>query len=169
MKIKWNVAAVTVGASILGFLLQPNGPLGKLLWPLEAGSVQPEGHALGLLMLMGVLESLAFGVGISFLVFGWNWVKRITVGRANATAVYLSIAWVLVNWVPHVSLHMHQGFPAQPSDFWGIIYIDYGFHLTMIIAGCVLALFFLKMAPVLASASAPTPAAKPSTRPKTTT
>src|SRR5688572_10413036 len=108
MKIKWSVAAVAVGASIFGFLLQPNGPLGKLMWPLEAGAVQPEGAALGLLMLMGALESVAFGVGIAFLVSGWGWVKRITVGRANATAVYLSIGWMLVNWVPHVSLHMHH-------------------------------------------------------------
>ena len=52
--------------------------------------------------------------------------------------MYLSIGWLLVSWWPHDNLHMHVG-----EDPQGLLLLTYGFHLTLLLAGLVLALSFL--------------------------
>ena len=84
-------------------------------------------------------EALAFGLGISFLTLGLPVVRRVSEGsRARAWAAYLSIGWLLVSWWPHDNLHMHFG-----EDPQSLLYLTYGFHLTLLLAGLVLALSFL--------------------------
>ena len=52
--------------------------------------------------------------------------------------MYLSIGWFLVSWWPHDNLHIHNG-----MDMQGLLYIEYSFHVTLIIAALVLAFSLL--------------------------
>ena len=137
--MNWKPIVVLVLGSALGFLLMGNGPLGKVLWPPADTPAEPEGATLVALMAVGFIEVVAFGLGVTFLAFGRKRVQDLTMTRgAYATAVWLAIAWMLVNWVPHTALHMSVGNLLTPSDFAGLAGIEYGFHLTLIIAGALL-------------------------------
>jgi hypothetical protein len=46
----------------------------------------------------------------------------------------------MVSWWPHDYLHIHNG-----NDLQGLLYIEYGFHLTLMLAGIVLAYSLLTM------------------------
>ncbi len=54
--------------------------------------------------------------------------------------MYLSVGWFLVSWWPHDNLHIHNG-----MDLQGLLYIEYGFHVTLIVAALVLAFSLLTM------------------------
>lgn len=144
MNIRWNLVVVGVVATVLGFLLSGNGPLGSMIWPPAPGP-EPEGTNLALLMAMGAFEAISFGAGVVFLVAGYSWVKARTRSVGQAWLVYLSVAWMLVNWVPHTALHMNHGNILTPADFGGLVAIEYAFHLTLIVAGAALALFVLSV------------------------
>ena len=82
-----------------------------------------------------MFEALTFGLGVSFLLFGFAPLKRAVGGSAWRTwAIYLSVGWFLVSWWPHDNLHIHNG-----DDLQGLLYIEYGFHVTLMLAGIVLA------------------------------
>lgn len=133
---------VAIPAAILGFALELNGPLGAALWPEPPAGPEPAGAALGALMGMGVLEALAFGAGVAFLVFGWAVVQRAPgVSKGLATGAYLAIAWLFVNWVPHSAMHMTNAH----DDFARLALIEYVFHFTLMLGGATLALFFLRV------------------------
>jgi hypothetical protein len=55
-------------------------------------------------------------------------------------AAYVSIAWFLVNWWPHDSLHRVIGL-----DWSRLLLVEYGFHLPLLLAGAVLAWFFVSL------------------------
>lgn len=145
-----KVLLVAVPAAILGFALELNGPLGSALWPAPPTGPEPTGGALGALIAMGVLEALAFGAGVAFLVFGWGLMQRAPgVSRGLATGAWLAIGWLLVNWVPHTAMHMTNAH----DDFARLALIEYVFHFTLMVGGAVLALFFVRV--VRASPGAP--------------
>jgi hypothetical protein len=91
-------------------------------------------------MLLGAAEALAFGLGVSFLLFGYPTLKaNVPVVSAPLTrAAHVSIAWFLGNWWAHDSLHFHNGMNLN-----GLLGIEYGFHFTLMIAGVILLRFFL--------------------------
>jgi len=90
---------------------------------------------------VSVFETLAFGLGITFLLFGFPALLRLARGsRLRAWAMYLSVGWFLVSWWPHDNLHLHNGLDLQQ-----LLYIEYGFHVTLIIAAIVLAYSLLTM------------------------
>ena len=64
--IKMLIVTFVVGAIAL--------PLGMMLWPTgvggESGGPAPSGLQIGLLILIGIMEALAFGAGVAFLLFG---------------------------------------------------------------------------------------------------
>ena len=45
-----------------------------------------------------------------------------------------------VSWWPHDNMHIHNG-----NDLQGLLYIEYGFHVTLMAAGLVLAYSLLTM------------------------
>lgn len=151
MKTSTKVAIVTLGLTVVGFLTEPNGPLGAFWAP--AHDVPPAaGAQIPLFMLLGTLEALTFGLGVSFLLFGYSTLKAIpSVSAPLARGAHLAISWLLLNWWAHDSLHVHNGMNLN-----GLLRIEYGFHVTLMIAGAVLARFFLAIvrAPVM-GASAP--------------
>jgi hypothetical protein len=85
------------------------------------------------------MTSLTFGLGVSFLLFGLPLVRRFAAGsEPRAWAMYLAIGWLLVSWWPHDNLHIHVG-----EDMQGLLYLEYGFHVTLQIAGLIVAYGFL--------------------------
>lgn len=110
---------------------------GPLIWT-PSPDASPTDFQKPFFMFLGLIEALMFGIGISFLVFGWKLVKNATQQAKKRTiAMYFSLAWLLVSWWPHDNLHIHNAMNMQ-----GLLYIDYGFHFTLIIASSILAYYF---------------------------
>ena len=139
-----NVAIVTLVVAIVAFLFGSHGPLGYMLWPTPVALVSAPTATQGkLFMALDGFEAVAFGLGIAFLLFGWPAVRRATGSSpGRALVMYLGIAWVLSNWWIHDNLHMVVG--LRPN---GLLGIEYGFHVTLIIVGAVLAYSMVTMAP----------------------
>src|SRR5262245_12959057 len=138
MKTKIIVTTFVVG--ILAFLAEPNGPAG-VFWRPSPMVPEAVGIQLPLFMLLGMTEALVFGLGVAFLVFGASMVKQFKVSPGLARAAHLSISWVMINWWAHDSLHLHIG-----MELSGLLKIEYGFHITLMLAGIILARFFVAMA-----------------------
>lgn len=89
-------------------------------------------------MVFGALEAASLGLGVAFVLLGWPLVRRVAASdKGRGVAMYLSTAWVLVNWWLHDGLHMVSGMDPK-----GLIWIEYGFHGTLIAAGAALAWCF---------------------------
>ncbi len=135
MKTWVKVALVTALFAV------PAMALGQLIWPPDPGNPEPSAGQMPFFILLSVFEAVAFGLGISFLLFGFPALLRLARGsRLRAWAMYLSVGWFLVSWWPHDNLHLHTGLDLQ-----GLLYIEYGFHVTLIIAAVVLAYSLLTM------------------------
>ncbi len=132
---------VGIPLAALAFLANPHGPLGGF-WAPAAGFPQPPAALLPLFILLNVAEAVTFGGGIAFLLFGSERINGISPTSPLLTrAAHLSIAWLLISWFPHDSLHMHLG----EGNLGQIIAVEYAFHGTLMIAGGILALFFTRL------------------------
>jgi hypothetical protein len=130
--------------------------LGPVIWPPAAGGPQPTGSQLPFFILLALTESVLFGLGISFLLFGLPVVRRVSPdSKARAWAMYLSIGWLMISWWPHDNLHISNG-----NDLQGLLYIEYGFHFTLMIAALVLAYCFLSLIRQRSEEVAPPPTAR---------
>ncbi len=137
MKVPMKVVIVTLLVGVLGFLTEANGPLGSF-WAPSPAIPQAAGAQVPLFMFLGAAEALALGLGVSFLLFGYSTLKdNVPVSAGLTRAAHLAIAWLLINWWAHDSLHQHNGMNLN-----GLLAIEYAFHVTLIIAGVVLTRFF---------------------------
>ena len=128
-------------ALVTALFAVPAMALGQVIWPPAPGSPEPTAGQLPFFLFLAVFEALTFGLGISFLLFGFVPLRRALGGSSWRTwAAYLAIGWLLVSWWPHDNMHIHNG-----SDMQGLLYIEYGFHLTLMVAGLVLAYTLLTM------------------------
>ena len=121
----------TLGFAVVTFILS------RIIWPDLADAVPPSSFQIPFFIGVSALESLAFGVGASFLIFGWKFMS----GRSTTEwLTFFSAIWGLVSWWPHDNLHrtIHMG------DYNQLIRIEYGFHFTLIIAGVIIASFLWK-------------------------
>jgi hypothetical protein len=115
--------------------------LGPIIWPIAEGGAEPTAGQLTLFIVLEAIQSLAIGAGVSFLLFGFSTVRELSPNsRPMGWAMYLSIGWLLVSWWPHSHLHQVVG-----ENLQGLLYIEYGFHVTSILAAIVLAYFFLSL------------------------
>lgn len=138
MKTWVKVVILTVVITIVAFLATPNGPLGAF-WGADPHGPQPSSEQVPGFMILGLLESLFLGLGISFLVFGLPVVREIAGGATGlARATHLSISWIMLQWWAHDNLHLVAG-----MDFGKILAIDYGFHVTMMLATVILVYFLI--------------------------
>ena len=135
-----RVVLVTLIFAVIGFLFGANAPLGALIWPPAPGGPEPVGLQVPLFVLLSVSEALAFGLGIAFLIFGLPFVRRLAPNAGGWHWVaFASIFWLLVSWLPHDNLHIHNG-----EDLAGLLMLEYGFHVTLMVAGGLLAWFFVR-------------------------
>jgi hypothetical protein len=130
--IKWSVVTLAVGTLV--FALTP-------LWPVPPGASQPPSGLLPLFIVLMLVESASFGLGVAFLIFGRPLLDRMGRSPRLTTAAYLAIAWLLVNWWPHDNLHRMTN-----GDWSRLVLVEYGFHLPLMLAGAVLAWFFVSLA-----------------------
>ncbi len=129
---------VTLVTVVLGIAAMVLGPF---LWPPAEGGAQPTAGQLFFFILLEAIQSLALGLGVSFLLFGLPAMRKISPNsRLMGWAMYLSIGWLLVSWWPHGHLHQVVG-----ENLQGLLYIEYGFHVTLIIGAVVLAYGFLSL------------------------
>lgn len=141
MTSKVKISLTIAAFAVIGFLIQPNAPLGAMFWEPSSDLPVPVGAQLPLLMLYGLLAAVSFGVAAAFLIWGRPLVARLGVSKGLTTAAHLAITWVLGNWVIHDSLHIFNG-----HNMWGLIAIEYAFHGTLIVAGVVLVWTMLSVA-----------------------
>ena len=132
MQTKWLVAGTTVVLTLISFALT------RVIWPDAPGTPQPSGGLLPFYIGVGLVESFAFGLGVAFLIFGGRMMSSFRQGRGLTLLTYLSIGWLLINWWPHDNLHRVVRF-----DFARLIWIEYGFHVTLIAAAAGVAYFFV--------------------------
>ena len=85
-------------------------------------------------------EALAFGLGISFLIFAYPMIQTILPASKLTLWAHLSIAWLLFSWWPHDSLHVANGLNLN-----GLLMIEYVFHVTLMVAGAILVYFLLAL------------------------
>jgi hypothetical protein len=134
MSTTLKVSLVTIVCAVAAFILGP------IIWhPAEADG---PGSLLPFFIIVSAMESIALGLGVSFLLFGWKWVTRVTHDTKTAAKIlYVAIAWSLVSWWPHDNMHI-----SNAHDNWGrLLMIEYMFHVTLIAAAIGMAWSFLHL------------------------
>ncbi|OGZ45876.1 MAG: hypothetical protein A3C84_03765 [Candidatus Ryanbacteria bacterium RIFCSPHIGHO2_02_FULL_48_12] len=128
MTTKTKFILITLVFAIPVFLL------GHIIWPPAPGPGPTSGQ-LPFFVIMSVIESLSLGVGVAFITLGLPYLKNVPAEyRRRANWSFATITWMLISWWPHDNLHIHIG-----EDFQKLIYIEYGFHFTLIVSGFILA------------------------------
>ena len=131
VKLWIKVLLVTLLFGIPAFILGP------LIWP---PAVALESNLLPFFLFLSGAESLTFGLGAAFLTFGWPQLQqRVGGSRPLRWAMFISIAWLLISWWPHDKLH------AFNKTQEGLLFIEYGFHLTLFIGAAILAYGFIRL------------------------
>jgi hypothetical protein len=129
VKVLILILVVTVPAFLLGHLIWH--PLGTA----------PSPGQMPFFMVVSFFEALALGLGVSFLVFGLPLVRSVPSElKTRAWLMYLGIGWALVSWWPHGNLHMSNG-----DNMQRLLYIEYGFHVTLVISAAIVAYCFLSL------------------------
>lgn len=133
MSTRTKAILVTVAVAIPAFLLV------GVFFPPPPGP-GPSSGQVPFFVVISALDSLLLGAGVAFIAFGWNLVRRVApASRARAVAIYVTLAWLMVSWYPHIGLHTS----IFGSDFFGILVIDYVFHVPLYIGAMVLIWGFL--------------------------
>lgn len=138
-----KVLVVTLLVTVPAFLL------GHVIWhPL---GVAPSPGQMPFFMGVSFFEALALGLGVSFLVFGLPLVRSVSAdSRLRVWLMYLGIGWALVSWWPHGNLHMSNG-----DNMQRLLYIEYVFHVTLVISAAIVAYCFLSLLRERNSGAAP--------------
>ena len=131
MKINSRFLAIALPVSVAAFFLT------RVIWPDVPGMPMPDASLIPHFIFVLAVECLGFGIGVAFAILAWSRVNQ-TEG-ALPLATFFSIVWLLVSWWPHDNLHRITG-----MEFSGLIKIEYGFHVTLVIAGCIVAQYFLR-------------------------
>src|ERR671938_158935 len=129
------VVVLTLIIAVPAFFLNP------IIWPPAPGGPAPTAAQIPYLLALDVMQAVFLGLGISFLIFGFPVMRRISPdSKTRAWAMYLAIGYLMVSWWPHLGLHASNGLDLQ-----GLLYIDYLFHLPLEVAGVVLAYSFFSL------------------------
>jgi hypothetical protein len=122
---------VTITGAVVAMTFGPTGPLGGFWGAETAEELGIDGGLLAAFLGFAVIEGLAFGLGLAWLIFGRSLMDPSRLGAA----VYLAIGWLLASWWPHESFHISIG----EGNYAALARIEYGFHATMIVAGLIVA------------------------------
>lgn len=128
--------AVAVAGSGVAMVLGPQGPLGGFWGAPGAEELGISGGLLVAFLAYGIVESVVFGLGLAWLLFGRGYLASGALG----TAAFAAIGWTLISWFPHGSSHM----ALAHDDYRGLALIEYGFHVTMMAAAIVIALYLIR-------------------------
>lgn len=135
---KW--LAVTLMLGFIAFLTGPSAPLGHF-WGVHGESPSPTSIQILLLLVLSAIQSLALGLGVAYLIFGWSHIKSgLPAHRSLELATHLAISWSLISWWPHSNFHQSVGMGNLSS----LLAIEYAFHVTLILSALIVAYFFVK-------------------------
>lgn len=130
---KW--LAVIIPIAFVLFISAPK------VWLSPMGSPEPSTFQLPFFIILTLFESVSTGVGVAFILFGYKLVKKVSKdSKFVAWSLYLSTSWFLVNWWVHDGLHKANGMNLQ-----GLLYIEYAFHVTMMIMAALAAYSFFHL------------------------
>lgn len=119
----------------------PTIPLGQMIWPNAPSEIAPTSQQVFHFIVLSGFEALAFGLGVSLLLFGQDYLKNLPVKiKSSALIIWAILSWMLVSWWPHDRMHAHNG-----EDLNGLILIEYTFHVGLIILTAILAYQFFKL------------------------
>ena len=136
MKTRIKVLLITLVVAVPAFVLGP-----VLFPPAEVG-VEPTAGQIPYFVLLAAWDAVFLGLGVAFLLFGMPVLRKVSPDSSvRAWAMYLSIGFLTVSWWPHLNLHASNGI-----DFQGLLYIDYGFHVPLMVAAAVLISSFVSIA-----------------------
>lgn len=139
-------AAVALGATVLAALAGPRGPLGAF-WTPAPDTPHAHGALLAGFVAEGLVEALAFGLGLAVLLLARPWFTVRLADRGRATTAWLATAWLLASWWPHAALHQHIG--LDPA---AVLPIEWVFHTGSIVAAVLLLWSFSSVGSVSPSA-----------------
>jgi len=115
---------------------------GPKIWPMGAGVPAPPANLLPAYIAFSAVEALAFGFAVAFAAFAWPAVRDLRLGpRWLNRMLFVTLTWVLGNWWFHDNLHMHVGL-----DMHRLIYLEYGFHGSILACVLILVLSFMHLA-----------------------
>ena len=140
--VNWKLAlAVALVIAAISGMISPLGPLGDF-WRPPAHMLMVNEVQMPFLILLGMTEAFCFGLGTSFLIFGYPMLKAIKPVSINLIRItHFAITWLLGNWWLHDSLHLHFGM----SDMTMLLIVDYSFHMTLMLAAAIVVYFFLTL------------------------
>jgi hypothetical protein len=129
VKTSTKVAIITTVIAVVAFFLSP------IVFPPADVGVAPTMGQLPFFMFLGVSDAVLLGLGVSFLVFGYPVLRKVSPdSKVRAWVMYLAIGYLMVSWWPHLGMHASNGFDLQ-----GLLIIDFVFHLPLEVAGVALA------------------------------
>lgn len=96
-------AGIVVAATGLAVLAVPLTGL----W--EPATDMSPGPARTALIAEGMVENVAFGIGIAVLCLGLPLFTNVIPDRRRAIVAWLATVWLLVLWMPHGNLHRYVG------------------------------------------------------------
>jgi hypothetical protein len=123
-----SFVTVAVAGTIVAVLAGPRGPLGGF-WAPAANAPKPEGALLAGFVAEGLVEAIAFGIGMAVLFTGRRWFSERAASGARADTAWLATVWLFASWLPHAALHLHLG--AQPA---ALLAVEWIFHVGAIVA-----------------------------------
>jgi hypothetical protein len=135
MKTWWNVLLVTVIVGVAAYLLAGT------IWPPAPGARLPSAAEMPWYTLWQAIVSLAFGLAISFLIFGFPLVQQaVQRPRWLVWLSFLSIVWLLGMWWIRDNWLLYSA--NNPPM---VLFITIGFQLDVLFAGAILAYGFSRV------------------------
>lgn len=122
----WIVVAV------VSFAATPHGPLGSF-WAPDPMDPSPTSAQLPFFIVLNVIEAVSFASAVALLIFYFPKKAFLNLTIKQTRLSFFSLLWLLGNWWAHDSLHLHNGMNLQ-----GLLYIEYGFHVTLILCASYL-------------------------------
>ena len=143
--MRWFVVVITLVVGLPAFFL------GRIIWPDTPSSPVVPPNLIPFFLVPSLLEALAFGGGVAFLLLARPAGAPDARSQPLTTAAYVSTAWLLLAPWLHGNLHRHLGF-----DLASIARIEWAIHLTMLLAAVIVALFVAGLVRVARPARRPT-------------
>ena len=135
MSRSWGMFLVTVVVGLAAFVTGPK------IWPLGPDVPMPPANLLPGYIALSAIEALAFGFAVAFAAFGWPAIRGLSLGAPWLNKLmFVTLCWFMGNWWAHDNLHMHNGL-----NMHGMIFIEVGFHMTMLACGVTLTIGLLRL------------------------
>ncbi len=122
MNLDYKILLTGLAAGIPAFFL------GKIIWPISPDLGIPAVTVYPMIGMLSFFEALLFGLGVAFVIFGWDILKKLP-SKLTKIMLYTSVAWLLLSWWPHDSLHLSVG-----NNIRNQLMLEFIFHIPTMLA-----------------------------------